>query len=143
MVDHTCFKQSVSNLTYACAGAEISCPYRYEDSCHIRGTGTLSIIVPEEYDYGYLDLKSDEAAASVTVQCSPDHKDTMTSTLEWTQSTSEYQCTESGASYCCPFGERFRYQPGDHVATESDFDYNLVDLDLYIPDTLNFTDNRT
>ena len=111
MVDHTCFKQSVSNLTYACAGAEISCPYRYEDSCHIRGTGTLSIIVPEEYDYGYLDLKSDEAAASVTVQCSPDHKDTMTSTLEWTQSTSEYQCTESGASYCCPFGERFRYQP--------------------------------
>ena len=73
-----------------------------------------------------------------TVQCSPDHKGTESVSLD---SVNQQQtCSNTGASYCCPYGERTRYQSNNHEAVESDFDYDLVDLDRYITQTLNHTE---
>ena len=98
----------------------------------LNDNGT-EIHVPEEYEYGYLDLECRETSCEATrVTCSSDHKDTTGAIMEYNQTTSEYECTEHGASYCCPFGKRILYQPDGHVVSGSDFDYNLVNLTRYI-----------
>ena len=91
----------------------------------------MRIIVPEQYQYGYLNMTGG-VALDVTVQCSPDHKNTQNAILEYNESISVYQCEDGSASYCCPFGMRHQYRAEDQDPNESDFDYDLVDLYQYM-----------
>ena len=136
---------------YECNDVVIECPYVYGASCNIKWSSQnyssrttysshfLRIVVPEEYEYGYLNMMGNGLGGNGggIVECSPDHKNTQNAILEYNDSASVYQCQNNTASYCCPFGVRHEYHSDDHDVNESDFDYDLVNLTRYFPDSIN------
>ncbi len=73
----------------ACKQILLYCPYKNENSCNIvmgSNNTEIEIKVPEEYEYGYLDLEcsandSLSCTDSILVSCDPDHKKTETALL--------------------------------------------------------------
>ena len=115
---------------YACWFTEIHCPSQEQGACalacpHYQGLSACyenRIVVPEDYTYGYLDVACDSYCGPYFVQCEDDYKGKLETAVHYDYSSGE--CDNTGASYCCPFGQCLDYNgrnssQGDAVMTVS------------------------
>ena len=136
----------------ACNGVSLHCPYNQVGACQLHCTDQscafIDLYVPETYRYGFLQHSCEREMYSWGFRgcdewettCLPAgiNKDSTPTTLVYSNEAAQFKCSESGASWCCPWGNRSDFNGNSTDGENEDhFDLGLLSVNLYIEQGTN------